>query len=135
MKLKEEKEEEKNLWRKGAGGGEFVANEIAGGDVRDAEKVGEAASVGSFSDAGAAQEHPLNAPVAPIVTGRRRRRVRVDGGGKASPGEGRDGGGDALGEAGYGRHGIDLESERVLRWMMINERHGELFLQDVASKI
>jgi len=36
-----------------------MAYKVTGGDVRDAEKVGEAASVGAFSDAGAAKEDPL----------------------------------------------------------------------------
>lgn len=66
-----------------------MADEIAGGDVRDAEEGAEAAGVGAFSDAGAAEEHPLHVPLL------ERRRVRR---------ESRRRGGDALYEAGYGRH-------------------------------
>lgn len=38
--------------REGPGGGELFADEISGGDVRNAEEVTEAAGVGAFSDAG-----------------------------------------------------------------------------------
>lgn len=80
--------------------------------MRDAEEVGQATSVRSFSDAGAAEEHPLHAPLARIFAQRKRaerrgvvrRRVAVDyGGAQAPPRQGRD---DerALREAGYGRH-------------------------------
>jgi len=106
-----EEEEEENLGREGARGGEFVANEIAGGDVRNGKEVGEATGVGAFADAGTAEEHPLHAPLAQVVSprtaaeggGRLRRRVDLRGG------EGsREQRGGALGEAeaGYGRHGI-----------------------------
>ena len=40
-----------------------MADEIAGGDVRDAEEVAEAAGIGAFSDARATQEHPLDIPL------------------------------------------------------------------------
>ena len=84
----EEEEEEENLGREWARGGELFADEIAGGDVRDAEEVREPTCVGAFSDAGAAQEHPLHVPLlrrilaqrrraAVQVEGRRRRRVGV----------------------------------------------------------
>jgi len=53
------KAREAYLFRKRTIGGELMAYKVTGGDVRDAEKVGEAASVGAFSDAGAAKEDPL----------------------------------------------------------------------------
>lgn len=53
----------KNLLREGARVGEFFANEITGGDMRDAEELGEAAGVGALADARAAQENPLNISV------------------------------------------------------------------------
>lgn len=43
----------RNLQGEGSGGGELLANEIAGGDVRDAEKMREASGVSALSDAGA----------------------------------------------------------------------------------
>lgn len=67
----EEIKKMENLGRKGAIGGELVANEVAGGDVRNAEKVAETGGVGALADAGAAQEDPLDVPV---LT---RRRVRI----------------------------------------------------------
>ena len=51
-----------NLLREGARGGELFADEIASSDVWDAEQVTEAAGVGAFADAGAAQEYPLDNP-------------------------------------------------------------------------
>lgn len=54
------KQLELNLGREGAGRGELVADEIAGGDVRDTEEFGEARGVGAFSDAWAAKENPLD---------------------------------------------------------------------------
>lgn len=58
----------KNLLREGARGGEFFANEITGGDMRDAEELGEAAGVGALADARAAQENPLDVSVLGILT-------------------------------------------------------------------
>lgn len=49
--------------RERARGGEFFADEIAGGDVGDAEESREAAGVGAFADAGAAEENPLDISV------------------------------------------------------------------------
>jgi len=49
--------------RERARGGEFFADEIAGGDVGDAEEGREAAGVGAFADAGAAEENPLDISV------------------------------------------------------------------------
>lgn len=43
----------RNLQGEGSGGGQLLANEIAGGDERDAEKMREAAGVSALSDAGA----------------------------------------------------------------------------------
>ena len=71
--------------RERTGGSEFFADEIAGGNVRNAEEVAEAASVGALSDAGAAEEHPLHVPVLRIspreagLEGERRRRRRREG--------------------------------------------------------
>jgi len=83
--------------------------------VRDVEEVGEATGVGTFSDAGTSEEHPLHAPLAQYVAPRTPAegggggvRWRVDlGGREGSRGQRRDEEG-ALGEAeaGYGRHGI-----------------------------
>lgn len=53
--------------RERAGGGELLADEIARGDVGDAEESGEAAGVGALADAGAAEEHPLHVPVLGIL--------------------------------------------------------------------
>lgn len=94
--LERERKREEGGWdlgRKGAVGGELVADEIAGGDVRDAEEVAEAAGIGAFSDARATQEHPLDIPL--LLA---RRRVRWE-----PTRHGREGGG-ALYESGYGRH-------------------------------
>lgn len=49
--------------RERARGGELLADEIARGDVGDAEESREAAGVGALADAGAAEEHPLHVPV------------------------------------------------------------------------
>ena len=68
--------------------------------MRDAEEVGQATSVRSFSDAGAAEERPLHAPLAQIFAPRKRaegrgvvrRRVGFDfGGAQAPPHLGREG--------------------------------------------
>ena len=59
-----------DLGSEGTGGGELFADEIAGGDVWDAEEVGEAGSVGAFSDARAAKEHPLDVSVLGAVAQR-----------------------------------------------------------------
>lgn len=82
--------------------------------MRDAEEIGEAASVCSFSDAGATQEDPPHVAVLRIFSAWRneakgcgvvRRRVGTDFGGQESPGEGRYEG-RTVGKAGDGRHGI-----------------------------
>jgi hypothetical protein len=52
-----------DLGSKGAGGGELFEDEIAGGDVGDAEEVGEGGRVGALSDTGAAEERPLDVSV------------------------------------------------------------------------
>lgn len=49
--------------RERARGGEFFADEIAGGDVWNAEEGREATGVGAFADAGAAEENPLDISV------------------------------------------------------------------------
>lgn len=43
-----------------------MAEEVTSGDVRDTEEIREAASISAFSDARAAQEHPLHASGAQI---------------------------------------------------------------------
>ena len=52
-----------------------MADEVTSRDVRDTEQIGEAAGVGAFSDAGAAQEDPLGP-----------RRERASGGGGSGEG-------------------------------------------------
>ena len=61
----DEREWEKieDLMRERARGGEFFADEIAGGDVWDAEEGREAVGVGAFADARAAEENPLDISV------------------------------------------------------------------------
>ena len=62
-----------------------MADEIAGGDVRDSEKIADPTCVGSFSDAGNAEENPLDVPLRRIsareaairVQSRRGRRERA----------------------------------------------------------
>ena len=86
-----------------------MADEIAGGDVRDAEEVAEAAGVGALADAGATQEHPLHVPLRRILAQRKvaevlRRRVGIWFGGEEPTRREGEGGGGALNEAGYGRH-------------------------------
>ncbi|KAM1805118.1 hypothetical protein ACFX12_030904 [Malus domestica] len=57
----------RKLKSKGAGGSQLVADEIAGGDVRDAEKVTEAGGVGSFFDVRATEGDPLDISVLDVV--------------------------------------------------------------------
>lgn len=45
-----------------AGGGELVPDEVAGGDVRDADEARQPGGVGPLADAGAAEEDPLAVP-------------------------------------------------------------------------
>lgn len=56
-----------DLRGEGARGRELAADEITGGDVRNAEELGEAGSVGPLADARAAKEHPLDVP--PLARG------------------------------------------------------------------
>ena len=58
-----EREKREDLMRERTRGGEFFADEIAGGDVGNAEEGREAAGVGAFADAGAAEENPLDISV------------------------------------------------------------------------
>ena len=64
------------LLGEGARGRERVANQVAGGDVRDVKQLREAAGVGAFPHPGAPQEHPLHSPpvlpIPPLAPGRRR---------------------------------------------------------------
>jgi hypothetical protein len=75
-----------DLGSEGAGGGELFADEIASGDVGDSKEVGEAGRVGALSDAGAAEEHPLDVSVLGAVAqregilGEQRRRFEVSSG-------------------------------------------------------
>ena len=66
------------LLGEGTGSRERVANQVAGGDVRDVKQLREAAGVGAFPHPGAPQEHPLHSPpvlpIPPLAPGRRRRR-------------------------------------------------------------
>lgn len=50
------------LLREGARGGQGVADEVAGGNVWDAEQLREAAGVGALPHPGAPEERPLHAP-------------------------------------------------------------------------
>jgi hypothetical protein len=90
----------------GARGGQGVADEVAGGDVRDAEQLREAAGVGALPHPGAPEEHPLHAPpvllIPPPAPGRRRphprprprrllRQRRPRSSGQGSPGRGGEG--------------------------------------------
>lgn len=54
------RERERDLRGEGAGGGELVADEVAGGDVGNGEELGEAGGVGALADSRAAKEHPLD---------------------------------------------------------------------------
>lgn len=58
------------LSREGTSGSKFLADEIAGGNVRDTEEGTEAAGVCTFSDAWAAKENPLDIPALGICSGR-----------------------------------------------------------------
>lgn len=62
--------------RERAGGRQLLADEIAGGDVGDAEENGEAAGIGALADTGAAEEHPLHVPVLRISAASRTRVCR-----------------------------------------------------------
>lgn len=74
------REAEIYLVGEGARGGQGVADEVAGGDVRDAEQLREAAGVGALAHPGAPEEHPLHAPpvllIPPPATGRRLSQTR-----------------------------------------------------------
>lgn len=57
------KEWEDYLIRERTGGGKLLADEIASGNVGDAEELRKTASEGAFPNAGTSQEHPLNVPI------------------------------------------------------------------------
>ena len=60
----------KYLARKWTGRGKLFADEIAGGDVRDTEKVTKTTSIGPLADTRASKKYPLNVPIFRILAGK-----------------------------------------------------------------